>query len=68
MELNDLASRMLDMLERVEWIRATGGHLMVCPFCHGVSERDSGPGHQPDCEWEFVTKEGNELRMKGVLR
>ena len=68
MNLKDLASRMLDMIERVEWVRARGGSLTVCPFCHGVSERDGGTGHQPDCEWELVTREGNDLRMKGELR
>jgi hypothetical protein len=67
-ELRDLASRMLDMLERVQWVRREGGNWHHCPFCHHVSERDLGPGHAPDCEWVMVTHEGNELRMAGILR
>jgi hypothetical protein len=67
-ELRDLASRMLDMLERVEWVRREGGKWHHCSFCRCVSERDGGPGHAPDCEWEMVTREGNELRAAGVLR
>ena len=64
----DLASRMLDMLERVEWVRLAGGKMYGCAFCGGVSERDGGPGHQEDCEWLMVTREGNELRMVDLLR
>jgi len=67
-ELVDLASRLLDMVERVEWIRSTFGRLTVCPFCHAVSERDGGPGHQDDCEWQLVTRAGNDLRIRGILR
>ncbi len=66
--VTDLASRVLDMLERVEWVRALGGKHMVCPWCHAVSERDGGPGHQDDCEGEMVRREGNELRSTGGLR
>lgn len=66
--LTDLASRMLDMLERVEWVRREGGSLHHCPFCHGIAERDGGPGHAPDCEGELVRREGNELRVAGALR
>lgn len=66
--VTDLASRILDMLERVEWVRQTGGRAVACPFCHGISERDGGPGHQEDCEWLMVTHEGNELRMARTLR
>jgi hypothetical protein len=67
-EILDLASRMLDMLERVEWVRASGGKHFICAYCHGVSERDGGNGHADECEWQMVTHEGNELRMVGVLR
>lgn len=67
-QLADLASRLLDMVERVEWIRASGGGKYVCPFCHAVSDRDDGPGHQDDCEWLQVTRSGNELRMRRWLR
>jgi hypothetical protein len=67
MDLFELASRMLDMLERVEWVRAEGGHHYVCPFCHAVGERDDGPGHQDDCEWKLVTRTGNELRMRRII-
>lgn len=67
-ELRDLASRMLDMLERVELVRREGGAKHHCPFCHGISERDGGPGHAEDCEGELVRREGNELRLSGVLR
>lgn len=66
--LEELASRMLDMLERCEWVRAQGGRHQVCPWCGGVSERDGGPGHQEDCEGEMVRREGNELVMAGVMR
>jgi hypothetical protein len=67
-ELPDLTSRLLDMLERVEWVRQQGGSRDVCPFCHAIGERDDGPGHQDDCEWQLVTRQGNELRLKGLLR
>lgn len=66
--MTDLASRLLDMVERVEWVRATGGNHDVCPFCHAISERDGGPGHQDDCEWQLATREGNRLRMIKLLR
>jgi hypothetical protein len=65
--VKELASRLLDMLERVEWVRAAGGKSYVCPFCSGVSERSGGPGHQDDCEGEMVRREGNELRHAGGL-
>ena len=67
LRLRDAASRLLDMVERVEWVRANGGKAHVCAFCGGVSERDGGPGHQDDCEWIMVTREGNELRVSGLL-
>jgi hypothetical protein len=67
-EIRELASRMLDMLERVEWVRQSGGRRYGCAYCGGISERDGGPGHSSDCEWEMVTREGNELRAAGVLR
>lgn len=44
MTVAELASRMLDMIERVEWVRAQGGKHLVCAFCSGVSERSGGPG------------------------
>ena len=67
-EATDLASRMLDMLERVEWVRASGGSHTVCPFCHAVNEQDGGPGHTEECEGQQARREGNELRVDGVLR
>lgn len=67
-EIRDLASKMLDMLERVEWVRQSGGSRFACAFCSGISERYGGPGHQDDCEWMLVTREGNELRTSGVIR
>jgi hypothetical protein len=66
--MTDLASRLLDMVERVEWVRRTGGTVMACPFCHAISERDDGPGHLEDCEWLLATREGNRLRMVKLLR
>jgi hypothetical protein len=66
--LGDLASRMLDMIERIEWVKAAGGALYACAFCHAISDRDGGPGHADDCEWMTVTRAGNELRMTKVLR
>jgi hypothetical protein len=66
--VTDLAARMLDLLERVEWVRASGGTHYICPFCHGISERDGGPGHQDDCEGELVRREGQRLAVAGVLR
>lgn len=67
-DLADLASRMLDMIERIEWVPREAGRGYVCPFCYALSERDGGPGHLEDCEWQTVTREGNELRLAGVLR
>jgi hypothetical protein len=73
--LVDLASRLLDMVERVEWVRASAGSHYVCPFCHAVDERSGGAfhvsqkrGHTDDCEWVLVTREGNDLRIEKVLR
>jgi hypothetical protein len=64
----DLASHLLEMVERVEWVRQTGGSMMACPFCHAVSELNGGPGHLDDCEWQLATREGNRLRMIKLLR
>lgn len=64
----DLTSRLLDMVERVEWVRASSGQRYVCPFCHAVTERDGGPGHTDDCEWVRVSYAGSDLREKGILR
>jgi len=66
--LGDLTSRTLDMVERVEWVPRESGKAFVCPFCHAIGELYGGPGHQDDCEWQLVTRLGNELRLKGVLR
>lgn len=64
----ELASRMLDMLERVEWVKRAGGTGYCCPFCHAISERDGGPGHVDECEWRLVIDIGNRKRAGGVLR
>ena len=66
-DLARFASRLLDLVEKTEWVRAAGGRAYVCPSCGGVSERYGGPGHQDECEAEMVRKEGNELRHAGVI-
>jgi len=67
-DLIDLCSRLLDMVEAVEWVRREAGAGYVCPFCHALSERSGGPGHQPDCQWQSATRQGNEYRLVGCLR
>lgn len=67
LQLAGLASHLLDMVERVEWVRQDGGRLHACPFCHAISDRDGGPGHTDDCEWIAVSHAGNDLRQHGVL-
>lgn len=47
---------LLDMLRRVEWVRQSAGNKYCCPFCACISERDGGPGHASDCEWQAVQR------------
>jgi hypothetical protein len=52
------ADQMTAMLCSVEWVRQSGGNKFACPFCHGISERDGGPGHTDTCEWSAAVVGG----------
>ena len=59
--LSDAAAdreNLIDMLQSVEWVRQAAGKNYACPFCHGITERDGGPGHAADCRWYRVMTKG----------
>jgi len=50
--------KLIDMVQSVEWVRQASGHKYACPWCHSISERDGGPGHQDDCPWMTMIERG----------
>ena len=66
-ELAPLVARLFNMLWEVEWVRQEGGKLHACAFCKAISERDSGPGHTDDCEWQAMVREVTALQVAGEV-
>ena len=54
--LAERCDRLEEMVRVVEWVRQAAGSKYACPWCHGITERDGGPGHMDDCPWLVVVE------------
>lgn len=55
------AGRLMDIFDKLQWVRASAGNNYVCPLCGAVSERNGGPGHAEDCERNAIEAEYDRL-------